>query len=88
MAQRTATLNSSITILKKFPTNNNQLSLRSYKKSPQQPILSLPRETTSIKLPTLVKRTPIVTKPIASAYIQDTSYVIDLIDRWDISLIF
>jgi hypothetical protein len=62
--------------------------LRSYKKSPQQPILSLPRETTSIKLPTLVKRTPIVTKPIASAYIQDTSYVIDLIDRWDISLIF
>jgi hypothetical protein len=51
------TLNSSITILKKMPTTtNNQISPRLFKK-PQQPIVPLGRETTSIKLPALVKRT-------------------------------
>lgn len=85
------TLNSSITILKKFPATNNQLSPRLYKK-PQQPIIPLTRDQTTIKLPALVKRTPasskirllknnitkfcfIVTKPIPSAYIQDSSFV-------------
>jgi hypothetical protein len=62
MAQRTETLNSSITILKKLPINNNQLSPRSFKKSSQHPVLSLPRETTSIKLPALVKRSPTTSK--------------------------
>jgi hypothetical protein len=62
MVQRPETLNSSITILKKLPTTNNQLSPRSSKKSQQQPLLSLPRDTTSIKLPALVKRTPTSSK--------------------------
>jgi hypothetical protein len=59
MAQHTSTnpaLNSSITILKKIPTTNNQISPRSSKKS-QQSSVTLGRETTTIKLPTLVKRT-------------------------------
>ena len=54
--QSNPTLNSSITILKKMP-NNNQLSPRLAKK-PQQSIVTLGRETTSIKLPSLLKRTP------------------------------
>lgn len=37
-------------------TTNNQISPRLFKK-PQQPIVPLGRETTSIKLPALVKRT-------------------------------
>ena len=57
MVQHTPTLNSSITILKKLPTNNNQLSPRSIKRN-QPPILPLGHQTTTIKLPVLVKRTP------------------------------
>ncbi|CAF3656598.1 unnamed protein product [Rotaria sordida] len=76
MTQRTPsnfTINSSITVLKKIPTPNNQLSPRSSKKS-QQSFGSLGRNTTSIKLPTLVKRTASsIIKPIPSAYIQDSS---------------
>jgi hypothetical protein len=59
MVQRTQsnpTLNSSMTILKKMPTTNNQFSPRLFKK-PQQSIVTLGRESTSIKLPTLLKRT-------------------------------
>jgi hypothetical protein len=82
-------LNSAITILKKVPTPNNQISPRSFKKS-QQSIITSGRDTTPLKLPTLLKKTPssskiyntkythkydifLVIKPIPSAYIQDSS---------------
>ncbi|CAF3948618.1 unnamed protein product [Rotaria sp. Silwood2] len=78
MTQRTQsnlTLNSSITVLKKMPTTTNQLSPRSSKKS-QQSLVNLGRDTTSIKLPTLVKRTASsIVKPIPSAYIQDSLHL-------------
>ncbi len=40
-----------------MPSTNNQISPRVFKK-PQPSIVPLERDTTSIKLPTLVKRTP------------------------------
>lgn len=99
MVQPTPSLNSSITVLKKLPTTNNQLSSKLYKKPQQQQMLPLIQDTTSIKLPTIIKKTPasskryiinikikfddfffyIVTKPIPSAYIQDSSYELELI---------
>lgn len=99
MAHRTQsnlTLNPSITALKKLSLTNNQLSPRSLSKRPPQSIVSVGRESTSFKLPALLKRTPttsnkhlelksknireffvLVVKPIASAYIQDASYVLN-----------
>lgn len=49
-------LNSSIIIQKKLPTTNNQISPRLFKKPQQSPTL-LGQDTTTIKLPTLIKRT-------------------------------
>jgi hypothetical protein len=61
MGQQTPTnptLNSSMTIVKKMPTTTNQISSRIFKKPTQQSIVPLGRDITSIKLPTLIKRTP------------------------------
>ena len=60
MAQRTQT-NPSLTLFKKPATlltaTHNQISPRLFKK-PQQSFVTLGRDTTSIKLPTLYKKTP------------------------------
>ncbi|CAF4322960.1 unnamed protein product [Rotaria socialis] len=76
MTQRPSTnltLNSSITILKKLTKPSNQISQRLSRKA-QHSFVTLGRDTTPIKLPTLLKRTSsTIIKPIPSAYIQDSS---------------